>query len=79
LERFKLKKLNEVEGKEQYRVEISNSFAALENFKTLRCLLNYYEPKNHKPWFNEGCSEILDRRKKSQIAVVPGSKQNKWG
>jgi hypothetical protein len=32
MERFNLKKLDEVEGKEQYRVEISNRFAALENF-----------------------------------------------
>jgi hypothetical protein len=31
VERFNLKKLNEVEGKEQYRVEISNRFVALEN------------------------------------------------
>jgi hypothetical protein len=31
MEKFNLKKLNEVEGKEQYRVEISNKFAALEN------------------------------------------------
>jgi hypothetical protein len=31
MERFNLKKLNEVEGKEQYLVEISNRFAALEN------------------------------------------------
>jgi hypothetical protein len=30
-EKFSLKKLNEVEGEEQYRVEISNSFAALEH------------------------------------------------
>jgi hypothetical protein len=30
-EKLNLKKLNEVEGKEQYRVEISNRFAALEN------------------------------------------------
>jgi hypothetical protein len=30
MERFNLKKLNEVEGKEQYRVEVSNRFAALE-------------------------------------------------
>jgi hypothetical protein len=28
---FDLKKLNEMKGKEQYRVEISNRFAALEN------------------------------------------------
>jgi hypothetical protein len=31
MERFNLKKLNEVEGKEQYRFEISNRFVALEN------------------------------------------------
>jgi hypothetical protein len=30
MERFNLKKLNEVEGKEQFRVEVSNRFAALE-------------------------------------------------
>jgi hypothetical protein len=31
MERFNLKKLNEVEVKEKYRVEVSNRFAALEN------------------------------------------------
>jgi hypothetical protein len=31
VERFNLKKLDAVEGKEQYRAEISNKFAALEN------------------------------------------------
>jgi hypothetical protein len=31
MESFNLKKLNEVEGKEQYRVEVSNRFAALED------------------------------------------------
>jgi hypothetical protein len=34
MERFSLKKLNEVEGKEQYRVEISNRFASMENLGT---------------------------------------------
>jgi hypothetical protein len=34
-ERFNLKKLNEIVGKEQYRVEISNRFTAFENLKTL--------------------------------------------
>jgi hypothetical protein len=33
MERFNLRKLNEVEGKEQYCVEISNRFAALENLR----------------------------------------------
>jgi hypothetical protein len=31
MERFNLKKLNEVKGKEQYRVDISNRFGTLEN------------------------------------------------
>jgi hypothetical protein len=31
MERFNLKKLKEVEGKEKYRVEVSNRFAALEH------------------------------------------------
>jgi hypothetical protein len=31
MEMFSLKKLNKVEGKEQYRVEVSNRFAALED------------------------------------------------
>jgi hypothetical protein len=34
LEGFNLNKLNEVEGKEQCRLEISNRFAALENLDT---------------------------------------------
>jgi hypothetical protein len=31
VEKFSLKKLKEVEGKDQYRVEIINRFSALEN------------------------------------------------
>jgi hypothetical protein len=34
MERFNLKKLNEVEGKGQFGVEISNRFAALEDLDT---------------------------------------------
>jgi hypothetical protein len=34
MERFNLKKLNDVEGKEQFGVEVSNRFAALEDLDT---------------------------------------------
>jgi hypothetical protein len=34
IERFNLKKLNEVEGEEQYRIEVSNRFAAVEDLDT---------------------------------------------
>jgi hypothetical protein len=34
MERFNLDKVNEIEGGEQYHVEASNRFAALEGFDT---------------------------------------------
>jgi hypothetical protein len=34
IERFNLKKLNDVEGKEQFRVEVPNRFAPLEDLGT---------------------------------------------
>jgi hypothetical protein len=97
MERFNLKKLNDVEGKEQYRVEVSNRFAALEdldaevqinsawemireNIKTsAKESLSYFELKKHKPWFDEGCSKLLDERKQAELQwVVIGSKRNEW-
>jgi hypothetical protein len=82
MERFNLKKLNEIEGKEQFCVEDSNRFAALEDLDTeveinsawettaenikisAQESLGYFELKNHKPWFNKGCSKLLDQRHK---------------
>jgi hypothetical protein len=29
--------------------------------------LGYYERKQHKPWFDEGCSELLDQRKQTKL------------
>jgi hypothetical protein len=78
MERFNLKKLNDGEGKEQFRVEVSNRFAALEDldteveinsvWETIREnikisaieSLGYFEFRKHKPWFDEGCSELLE-------------------
>jgi hypothetical protein len=88
MERFNLKELNEVEGKEQYRVEVSNRFAALQDLGTeveinstwesirenikisAKESLGYYELRKHKPWFDEGCSELLDQRKQAKLQLV---------
>jgi hypothetical protein len=85
MERFNLKKLNDVEGKEQFRVEVSNRFVALkgldteveingawetirENIKiSAKENLGYFEFKKHKPWFDNGCSELLDQRKQAKL------------
>jgi lipoate-protein ligase A len=84
MERFNLKKLIDVEGKEKYCVEVSNRFAALEDldaeveintfWETIREnikisekeSLGYYELKQHKPWLDEGCSELLYQRKQAK-------------
>jgi hypothetical protein len=29
--------------------------------------LGYYELKKHKPWFDVGCSELLDQRKQTEL------------
>jgi hypothetical protein len=29
--------------------------------------LGYFELKKHKPWFNEGCSKLLDQRKQAKL------------
>jgi hypothetical protein len=56
MERFNLKKLNKVEGKEQYYVEIKDRFAALENLDT--------EEDINKAWetIRERISKFLPKR-----------------
>jgi hypothetical protein len=34
--------------------------------------LGYFELKKHKPWFDEGCSKLLDQRKQAKLVI--GSK-----
>jgi hypothetical protein len=85
MERFNLKKLNDVEGKEQFRVEVSNRVAALEDLDTeveinsawetirenikfsAKESIDYFEFKKHKPWFDEGCSKLLDQKKDTKF------------
>jgi hypothetical protein len=85
MERFNPKKLNEVEDKVKYRVEVSNWFAALEDLDAERKIgrvwetirenvkisakesLGYFELKTHKPWFEKGCSKLLDQGKQAKL------------
>jgi hypothetical protein len=90
MDRYNLEKLNEVQGKEQYHVEISNRFTSLENLDTDVDIIRpwettrenikvsakentgYYELKKHKPWFNEGCLELLNQRKQAKLQWLQG-------
>jgi hypothetical protein len=88
MEILNLKKLNEVDGREQHQVKTSNRIVALEDlgddlyisraWETIREnikisakeRLDYYELKYHKPWFHEEYSELSDKKKTIQIAMV---------
>jgi hypothetical protein len=84
MERFNLKKLNEVESKEQYQVQISNRFTPLENLDddmetiigniniSAKESIGYYELRKHKLWFDKRCSTIR-LKEKSQTAIFTGS------
>jgi uncharacterized protein YaaR (DUF327 family) len=50
-------------------VEINSSWETIrENIKiSAKESLGYFELNNHKPWFNEGCSKLLDQRKQAKL------------
>jgi hypothetical protein len=83
MERFNLKKLNEVD-KAQYHIENSNRFAALENldtgvdinrvWETVREDIKIsvkktlgYYELKNKPWFDKGCLKLLDQRRQTKL------------
>jgi hypothetical protein len=96
MERFNLKKLNDVEGKEQFCVEVSNKFAALKDldteveinsvWETIRENIKFsakeslgcFEFKKHKPWFDEGCSKLLDQRKEAKLQWLQDPSEINW-
>jgi hypothetical protein len=42
-----------------------------ENIKIrVKVSLDYYELKNHKPWFDKGCSKLLDQRKQAELQCL---------
>jgi len=68
-QRFNLNKLNDLEVRKQYQIDITNTFAALENLNeevnrtwenikynmktSAKESLGVHEWKQHKPWFIE--------------------------
>jgi hypothetical protein len=50
-------------------VEINSAWEMIkENIKiSAKESLGYFELKKHKPWFDEGCSKLLDQRKQAKL------------
>jgi hypothetical protein len=40
-------------------------------------ILDYHELKKHKPWFDEGCSKLLDQRKQAKFQWLQDSSEIK--
>jgi hypothetical protein len=69
MERFSLKKLNDVQNNKKHHTEVSNRFAALQDldaevecnsaWETIKASLGYYELRKHKPCFDKARSKLL--------------------
>jgi hypothetical protein len=40
--------------------------------------LGYYELIKHKPWFDEGCSKLLDQRKQAKLQCLQDPSEKIW-
>jgi hypothetical protein len=50
-------------------VDVNKAWETIrENIKiSAKESLGYYELKENKPWFDEGCSKLLDQRKEDKL------------
>jgi hypothetical protein len=50
-------------------VEINSAWETIRgNIKiSAKESIGYFKLKKHKPWFDEGCSELLDQRKQAKL------------
>jgi hypothetical protein len=53
----------DAEGKINIAWEIIRDNIEISSKKSLGC----FELKKHRPWFNEGCSKLLDQRKQAKL------------
>jgi hypothetical protein len=53
-------------------VEIDSAWETInENIKiSAKESPGYLESKKHKPWFDEGCSKLLDQRKQAKLLCL---------
>jgi len=91
-QRFNRSKLNDLEVRKKYQIDITNRFAALgnkdedvnrtwenikENIKTsAKESLGVHEWKQHKPWFDKECLGFLDQRKLAKMQWVQDPSQS---
>jgi hypothetical protein len=77
MERLNLEKLNEVQDKEQYHVEVSNRFASLENLDGDVDINRAWETVRENIKISAKESVGYNKLKKHK-RVVTRSKRNKW-
>jgi hypothetical protein len=58
-------------------VDIKRAWETIrENIKiSAKESLGYYELKKYKPWFDEGCSELLGQRKQAKLQYLRSQKK----
>jgi hypothetical protein len=67
VQRFNLWKLNELEVRKQYHINISIKFADLEKLRNSGDINRSSENKQHIKYQNEECLHFLDQRKQAEL------------
>jgi hypothetical protein len=89
MQRFDLRKLNDAEVKVKItnrfaalenfddNVDMSRAWENIrENIKTsAKDSLGHYELQQHKPWFDDECSKLIDRRKQAKLQWLQNPSQ----
>ena len=91
-EGFNLRKLNELEVRKQYQIEVTNRFAALENLSdcedrawenikenikiSAKKSLCLHELKQHKPWYGEEHFHFLDQMRQAEMQWLQDPNQS---
>jgi hypothetical protein len=74
-------KLNKVDDKEKYPFDDSNRYAALEDldpemeintaaWEMIGENIKNSAKERHKPWFDDGCSDLVDQRKQAKFQLL---------
>jgi hypothetical protein len=67
-------------GKLDIEVDINRAWTTIReniNISTIE-ILGYYELMKHKPWFDEGCSKLLYKRKQTKLQWLQDPREINW-
>jgi hypothetical protein len=77
-EQYQVKITNRFAALENFddNVDMNRAWKNIREIKTsVKESLGHYELQQHKPWFDDGCSKLIDRRKQDKLRWLQNPSQ----